>query len=257
MSGRRIDRRVCQDAISKLKDAMQLQTAGKVESALASIDAALAIQENYIDAWLMKGVLLGKIGRCNDAIKCYDKAIEIDSDNTDAWRLKGATYSSIGLFDKALECSQKTVDADPSNLVLKLDLASAYQRLKKFDEALACYLEVKNQKPNDAQIDYLIGVLWGNRGEYEKALMSFEIALRLNPDFVDALLGKGLMFAKLGRTEEAKACANRILELKGPVKMSQESTQEVAMSRSKNEEIRSQYNAAQKRFTRQFSPNQS
>jgi tetratricopeptide (TPR) repeat protein len=256
MSGEKNDRRVCQEAIIKLRNAMSQQTAGRHESALTSIEEALAIQENYIDAWLMKGVLLGKIGKCNEAIKCYDKALEIDEDNTDAWRLKGATYSSIGLFDKALDCSLKAVDASPGNLILKLDQAYAYQRLKRFDDALTCYQEAKNLSPEDPQIDYLIGVLWGNKGEYEKALVSFEIALRLKHDFVDAMLGKGLMLAKLGRTEEAKACANKLLEFKGSVKKPQEPTQETAMSRSKNEEIRSQYNAAQKRFTSQYSPNQ-
>ena len=101
--------------------------------------------------------------------------------------------------------------------------------------------------------------MWGNRADYEKALVSFEIALRSKPDFVDALLGKGLMLAKLGRQQEAKAVASKLLEIKDAACTQPENRRqkEVAMSRSENEDIRNQYMAAQKRFTSQYAPDKS
>jgi Flp pilus assembly protein TadD len=35
----------------------------------------------------------------------------------------------------------------------------------------------------------------------------------LKPDYIAALLGKGVALAKLGRTDEAKACAQKVLEI--------------------------------------------
>jgi tetratricopeptide (TPR) repeat protein len=243
------------DAAQKLKFAIELETAGKYESALASLDEGLAIQENYPDAWLIKGVILTKLGKCNDALKCYDKALELNAGFTDAFRLKSATYTSLGSHDKAIECLASAVALEPDNLNLRLNLASAYQRLKMFDDAFRCYQEAKRQNPNDPKIDYFIGVMWGNRADYEKALVSFEISLRSKPDFVDALLGKGLMLAKLGRQEEAKAVANRLLEIKVPPSPLEKPRQkDTAMSRSENEDIRNQYMASQKRFTSQYAP---
>ena len=180
-----------------------------------ALDEALAIQGNYLDAWLVKGVIYGKLGKCSDALKCYDKALEINPRLVDAMRLKGATFTSMGSFEKALECYLKAVEVDPANLNLHLSLAGAYQKLKRFDEAFNVYQDAKRRHPNEPKIDYLIGVMWGNRADYEKALVSFEVALRMKPDFTDAMLGKGLMLAKLGRAEEAKACANQLLEIKG------------------------------------------
>lgn len=246
-------------AAEKLKAAIELETAGKYESALLSLEQALTIQHNYPDAWLIKGVILTKLGKCSDALKCYDIALENDPNFTDALRLKSATYTSVGSNDRALECLSAAVELEPENSDLRLNLASAYMRLKQFDDAFRCYQEAKRRKPSDPKIDYFIGVMWGNRADYEKALVSFEIALRCKPDFVDALLGKGLMLAKLGRQEEAKAVANQLLEVKGtactqPVKPQQK---EAAISRSENEDIRNQYLAAQKRFTSQYAPKKS
>jgi len=244
------------NAALKLKNAVALETSGRIESALTALDEAIGIQGNYFDAWLVKGVIYGKLGKCSDALKCYDKALEINPRHVDAIRLKGATFTSMGSFEKALECYIKAVEDDPTNLSLHLGLAGAYQKLKRFDEAFNVYQDLKRRHPNDPKIDYLVGVMWGNRADYEKALVSFEVALRMKPDFTDALLGKGLMLAKLGRAEEAKACANQLLEIKGTQEKPKQAQQqqEVAMSKSQNEEIRNQYLAAQKKFTSQYAP---
>ena len=94
--------------------------------------------------------------------------------------------------------------------------------------------------------------MWGNLADYQKALASFEQALRLKPDFTDALLGKGIMLARLNRKEEAKECADKLLETKGTSEK-----QQAAKAQSENESIRNDFKAAQKKFTNKFSSNTS
>ena len=134
----------------------------------------------------------------------------------------------------------------------QLSLAIALQRLKKYDEALKCYEEAKKQRPTDARIDYYIGLMWGNLADYQKAFVSFEQALRLKPDFTDALIGKGIMLARLNRKEEAKECADKLLETKRTSEKPQ-----TAKPQSENESIRNEFNAAQKRFKTKYSSNSS
>ena len=64
-------------AAIKVKNAMAFEAAGKYESALTSIEEALSLQQDYVDAWLVKGVLLAKLGRCNEAYERYEKTIEL------------------------------------------------------------------------------------------------------------------------------------------------------------------------------------
>ena len=237
------------DAAIKLRNAVAYESAGKYESALMSVEEALSIRGNYIDAWLVRGVIYGKLGRCSEAIKCYDKIIEIDPTFGDAWRLKAATYTSLAQDDKAVECLTKAVELNPHNLEFRLSLGVALQRLKRFDEALQCYEGAKKERPNDPRIDYYIGLMWGNIADYTKALASFENALRIKSNFTDALLGKGIMLARLNRKDEAKQCADKILELKGGSEK-----QEAAQEQSVNESIRSQFNASQRKFSAKFAP---
>ena len=238
-------------AAAKLKNAVVYESTGKYESALTAIEEALALQTNYVDAWLIKGVINSKLGKCSEALKCYDRIIEIDPQFGDAWRLKAAIYTSTNLHEKAVECSVKAVELDPANLEYRLSLAIALQRLRRFKDALKVYEDAKKQRPTDARIDYYIGLMWGNLADYHKALNSFEQALRLKPDFTDALLGKGIMLTRLNRKEEAKECADKLLE----TKKGTSEKQQTAKAQSENESIRNEFNAAQKRFKTKYSSN--
>jgi tetratricopeptide (TPR) repeat protein len=162
----------------------------------------------------MKGVILGQWGRCSESLKCYDKIIQIDPRYANAWHLKAATFSMISRYDQAVDCEIKAIELDPNNIDLYLRLAGFYQKLKKFDEAQKCYDELLKQKPNNPQIYYLIGISHGNKGDFQKAFDSIEEALRLKSDFTEALVVKGVLLAKLGRNDETKLCAEKLLEIK-------------------------------------------
>jgi tetratricopeptide (TPR) repeat protein len=201
------------NAMVKLKNAISFKNEGKYESALMSFDEALKLQENYVDAWIMKGVILGQWGRCSESLKCYDKIIEIEPRSVKAWHLKAATFSMMNRFDQAVDSEAKAIELDPDNVDLYLRLAVFYQKLKKFEDAQKCYEDLLKKKPENPQIHYLIGIAHGNKGDYQKALDSIDEVLRLT-DFTEALIVKGVLLAKLGRADEAKLCANKVLEVK-------------------------------------------
>ena len=236
------------NAAEKLRSAVTFESMGRYESALMSLDEAIALQNDYVDAWLIKGVVLGKLGKCSEALQCYDKILQIDPQFADAWRLKAATYTSQNQYEKAAECFVKAVELNPQNMEFRISLARAYQKLKQTDQALQCYMEAKTLWPQDPRIDYYIGVMWGNLADYQKALAAFDDSLHLKPDFTEALLGKSIMLAKLGRKEEAKQLADKLLE----ENKGQAEKQKAAEAQSENNSIRNDFNAAQQKFKMKF-----
>jgi tetratricopeptide (TPR) repeat protein len=239
-------------AAAKLKNAIAYETTGKYESALMSLDEALTIKPDYIDALIIKGVIQSKLGKCKEALQCYDKILGIDSKFADAYRLKAAIYTVMNQDEEAAQCFQMAVELDPNNLEYRLNLAIAYQRLKRFDDALNVFEAAKEQRPTDARMDYYIGLMWGNLADNQKSLASFEQALRLKPDFTDALLGKGIMLARLNRKEEAKEIADKILKTKNCSEK-----QAASKAQSENESIRNDFKAAQNRFRNKYAPDSS
>jgi tetratricopeptide (TPR) repeat protein len=104
------------------------------------------------------------------------------------------------------------------------------------------------QRPEDPKIHYSIGVTFGNMQDYSGALTAFNQALKVKPDFVEALIGKGVVLAKLGRIEEAKQCAKQVLEMKN--------TPEQSNCGLAGNSFQKDYEAARARFRKEFSPNQ-
>jgi tetratricopeptide (TPR) repeat protein len=118
-------------AATKLKNAVAYESTGKYESAQMSLEEALAIQPNYIDAWIIKGVIYGKLGKYNEAIKCYNRIIEIDPNFADAYRLKAATFTALNQHEKAVECFSKAVELDTANLEYRLSMTMHSNVMKK------------------------------------------------------------------------------------------------------------------------------
>jgi tetratricopeptide (TPR) repeat protein len=74
---------------------------------LAFFDAALAIDRNFSEAWIAKGVALHNMKRYDEAIDSYDMAITINPDDPGAWSVKCITIRDSGKTAGAAECNQR------------------------------------------------------------------------------------------------------------------------------------------------------
>jgi tetratricopeptide (TPR) repeat protein len=57
------------------------------------------------------------------------------------------------------------------------------------------------------------GVALGLQGKYDEAIMAFDKAIEINPQYVAAWAGKSIVLKALGRTTEANAAFARTKEL--------------------------------------------
>ncbi|WP_321507091.1 tetratricopeptide repeat protein [uncultured Methanoregula sp.] len=85
----------------------------RYNDSLAFFDAALAIDQNFSEAWIAKGVALHNMKRYDEAIKNYDKALEINPDDAGAWSVKSMTLRDWGKPQEAAESSRRAAELDP------------------------------------------------------------------------------------------------------------------------------------------------
>lgn len=85
----------------------------RYNDSLAFFDAALAIDQNFSQAWIAKGVALHNMKRYDEAIKNYDSALEINPDDAGAWSLKAMTFRDWGKTTEAGESSRRAAELDP------------------------------------------------------------------------------------------------------------------------------------------------
>ena len=115
-----------------------LAAIGRFEDAIASLDAALAVNPNDEVAWLNRGNALTGLGRLADALQSYNAAIRANPRYEVAWNNKGNTLARLGQFEEALACYNRALTIDAGYTAAWVNKGLALTRLGRFEEAAQC-----------------------------------------------------------------------------------------------------------------------
>ena len=74
--------------------------------------------------------------------------------------------------------------------------------------------ELLGKEPTNVKALFELGHLYERQGMYEKAILEYRKALKIDPDFVDAIEHLAFLLEKLNRDNEASPLWERILSLK-------------------------------------------
>jgi tetratricopeptide (TPR) repeat protein len=82
------------------------------------------------------------------------------------------------------------------------------------EQALHRLTETLVKDPNDVKALFELGNAYERQGLYEQAIQEYRQALKVDPDFVDAIEHLAFLLEKLNRDNEASPLWERILSLK-------------------------------------------
>jgi len=123
-------------------------------------------------------------GEYDTAQQLYEKALLIDPDNYDAWMGLGMTFSWQDKESQAAEAFIVATELRPEKIRPLVDLALSYKTMENTSENITVLYEkaiTLQPEDNDAADYYLLGVAYGERGQYQEALDSIAVARALKP----------------------------------------------------------------------------
>jgi tetratricopeptide (TPR) repeat protein len=94
-----------------------------------------------------------------------------------------------------------------------MNLGRAYDRAFQFEKALECKRKAAELSPNDPEVSYSLGCSFCSKGDFLSATKSFEEALKLKPDFLEAceaIAEQYQILGKPGKADEWLLKADRI-----------------------------------------------
>jgi len=103
--------------------------------------------------------------------------------------LKGAVGEAlvrVALYEPAITYLTEAIDEKPEMLPLYNLIGMALRRLKQFKTAENYYLRASTYLRNDPNLYFNIGRLYLDWDKWPKAAKAAEVALKLDPDFVEA-----------------------------------------------------------------------
>ncbi len=176
-------------------------------------DAPTMVPPMVLAAQLQQALALHQQGRLSEAEAAYQTVLRQQPGHFDALHFLGVIALQNGQTLRAIDLITQALAQDRSNAFAYSNLASAYQKLGRYPEAIVRFERALALRPDFVEALSNLGNTLRDVGRREEALASYNRALALKPDRPDVLANRGNVLRELRRFDEALGDFDRGLAL--------------------------------------------
>jgi TolB-like protein/Tfp pilus assembly protein PilF len=148
------------------------------------------------------------------AFKLAQKALSIDESDSYAHTALGFIYSKMREYEKAIASGKRSVELDPNNAFAICLYGSTLANAERFEEAIVYLKQAIRLNPFPAYYYYYhLGRSYFFTRKYEDALAEYKKMLQRAPNSFLSHISLAVTYAQLDRVEEARASAEKALEI--------------------------------------------
>ncbi|MGD0890949.1 MAG: tetratricopeptide repeat protein [Terracidiphilus sp.] len=166
------------------------------------------------------GLLYSHLGRTLDALPELHQALRLDPGRTDVagalvhiLQDQAKAASDTGNWNSALDLILEAKKYAPDNADVQYELGVTAQKLSLTDDAIAAFQQTLKLRKNDALAMFYLGFELMDRARYDDARQQFAQYVAIRPDDPSGYGALGMALAALGRAEEARAQFERSIAL--------------------------------------------
>jgi eukaryotic-like serine/threonine-protein kinase len=162
-----------------------------------------------------EGVDLAGKGNNLEALKRFQASTQADPSFALAYAKLGQTYANLGQDNAAEQVSRKAVELAESLPVReKYEIGASHARImKNYPKAIEAYENLAKASPDDADVQFSLGSLYQDTGEFQKAREHYAAVLKSDPQSVEALWAMGVVDIKSGNPQGSFEYFNNALTL--------------------------------------------
>lgn len=143
------------------------------------------------------------------AARAYEAARRLAPGERQWWYLGGLLEVARGRHGDALPLLERAAALAPGDAAGRLRVAEARLETGDFKGSEPLLVELTRESPTAAPAEYGVGRVAMARGDYPTAIVHFERAVAIFPDYGAAHYALALAYRRLGRTDEAQKALNR------------------------------------------------
>jgi protein O-GlcNAc transferase len=192
---------------------------------LQSVEKLIAEYPNDDDVVYLAGLVHNEQGDSDTAMKLWARSLELDATRADANESLGYALLLRDDYEKAETYLRKAVELDPALMSARTRLAVALSHQGKMREIVSLLVDGSSSGDADSstpgmtnslspEAHRLLGEAYQDLKEYEKAKASYEAAIRLKPDFSEALYGLSKTYVQLGDRDKGSEYLEKFSALK-------------------------------------------
>ncbi|KAL3878456.1 hypothetical protein ACJMK2_030805 [Sinanodonta woodiana] len=181
----------------------------ELSQALKDFTRAIHLRPDVHHYYMYRGQLVLEMGNFELASFCVRHASELQSDSATLGQRptqQAVVQSFLKNYDKAIEALETATRSKPTAAMFML-LGKTQMKAKNFKDSIKSFEraldEYKPYKPRDswpieaADSHYLIGICHQELGSHVDALEAFSNAIKLNPNYAEALYQRGISRMKM------------------------------------------------------------
>ena len=189
---------------------MSRYRAGRETEALEALASAIAMQEDFAQAYYLRAAIYRSLGQMDEAEKDLLQALSLRPEVVEARSALIDLYLYQKQTRKALKYVEEEIDKEPQEPMPYLHLADVHRAAGRHDEAIEAVNLALEQDPDLPEAYIRLGELWleegmrrGDHIAFDKAITALDSAAKMDPGSGRAALALGR--ACLAVNEEERA----------------------------------------------------
>ena len=168
------------------------------------IERFLEVEENNIEALLIKCDILEKRGQLNQALEICFHIHAINSETKGLLLKIGKLHKANGQIEQALTCFRNHLEEDPFDIDTMIILAEADEDKRMYSEAIAKYSKAMKISGDDVRAPMALARLYSSLGDFREAITFAESASEITGECYELSIFKAELYMKTGSTDKAK-----------------------------------------------------
>jgi tetratricopeptide (TPR) repeat protein len=183
-----------------------------LDQALTHLERAIALQPGYTGALNTLGLVYWDRSEREAAMKAFSAALESDPGDAESLCNMGASLAAFERLEEAEKHLSRALEINSGMLKAIIFLADVTCRMGKPDIALSIILKAPARVSDSHDLHRVLGIIFQDLGQNEKALASLAEARRLQPENADILYALSSLLEKSSKLEDALEVVNEGLK---------------------------------------------
>lgn len=183
--------------------ARQQYLSGDLDKAIRTIDKSLSMKEDVARSHILRARILIEMDRLENATVSLNRALELDPQSVDAHYFSGILYERFSQFDRAHTFYRTAAELDPTNsqyIIAAAEMLVQVGRLREAEDLMRAHL---TRFEHNAGLRQTLGHIALMNGDLHEAVQMFSEAALLAPG--DPAVLEDLVRAQIAAGEFAEA----------------------------------------------------
>ena len=197
-----------------LLNAKILQARGKEQDALSLLEIIDIQEKSTLPVHLEKARLIYKLQGAPAAVKFLHPLAETYPGNDEVVGAYASALADCGLFSEAEKAAKQALELNPDKPELQLMLGRLYANSGQYDKAITYFEEVKKKSPGAGDIYLDLGKIYVAKNDLKQALESFNSAITAAPNDHRAYFESAAIYRNRKDYAEAEKMLRKASELR-------------------------------------------